>query len=117
MYRLAYRNFGDHQAMVFNHTVKADGVDRAGIRWYELGNYGSGWTVTQQSTYAPSDGLYRWMGSIAMDGAGNLALGYSLSGTTMYPSVAATGRLIDDSRQSNDSGRKHPDGRQRLPEQ
>ena len=78
MYRLAYRNFGDHQAMVFNHTVKADGVDRAGIRWYELGNYGSGWTVTQQSTYAPSDGLYRWMGSIAMDGAGNLALGYSL---------------------------------------
>ena len=96
MYRLAYRNFGDHQAMVFNHTVKADGVDRSGIRWYELGNNGSGWTITQQSTYAPSDGLYRWMGSVAMDSVGNLALGYSLSGTTMYPSVAATGRLFDD---------------------
>jgi hypothetical protein len=96
MYRLAYRNFGDHQTMVFNHTVKADGVDRAGIRWYELGNYGSGWTVSQQSTYAPSDGLYRWMGSIAMDGAGNMALGYSLSGTALYPSIAATGRLSGD---------------------
>ncbi len=96
MYRLAYRNFGDHQAMVFNHTVKADGVDRAGVRWYELNNSGSGWTVNQQGTYAPADGLYRWMGSIAMDSAGNMALGYSLSGSTMFPSIAATGRLSGD---------------------
>lgn len=96
MYRLAYRNFGDHQVMAFNYTIKADDTGRSGIRWYELGNYGSGWTVNQQGTYAPSDGLYRWMGSIATDSAGNIALGYSISGSTMFPSVAATGRLIGD---------------------
>jgi hypothetical protein len=96
MYRLAYRNFGDHQAMVFNHTVRADGADRAGVRWYELNNNGSGWAINQQGTYAPADGLYRWMGSIAMDNAGNMALGYSLSGSTIYPSIAATGRLNGD---------------------
>ncbi len=96
MYRLAYRNFGDHQSLVFNHTVKADGTDRAGVRWYELRNSGPGWTVFQQGTFAPSDGLYRWMGSAAMDHDGNLAIGYSLSGTTRYPSIAAAGRLADD---------------------
>ena len=40
MFRLAYRNFGDHQALVVNHTVWADGTNRAGIRWYELRSYG-----------------------------------------------------------------------------
>ena len=36
MYRMAYRNFGDHEAMVVNHSVDADGADHAGVRWYEL---------------------------------------------------------------------------------
>ncbi len=36
MYRMAYRNFGDHQAIVVNHSVDADGADHAGVRWYEL---------------------------------------------------------------------------------
>ena len=40
MYRMAYRNFGDHQAIVVNHSVDADGADHAGVRWYELRNYG-----------------------------------------------------------------------------
>ncbi|MAT44136.1 MAG: hypothetical protein CL609_17525 [Anaerolineaceae bacterium] len=96
MYRLVYRNFGDYQSLVFNHTVKADGTDRAGVRWYELRNSGTTWTIHQQSTFAPPDDLYRWMGSVAMDHDGNLALGYSLSGTTRYPSIAATGRLSAD---------------------
>jgi hypothetical protein len=98
MFRLAYRNFGDHQALVVNHTVLADSTDRAGIRWYELDNSGSGWSVTQQSTYAPSDGLYRWMGSLAMDRRGDMALGYSISGPSApdYPSINLTGRLAGD---------------------
>ena len=92
MYRLQYRNFGDHQTLVMNHSVDVDGTDRAGIRWYELRNAGSGWAIHQQGTYAP-DANHRWMGSIAMDSAGNIALGYSVSGTNLYPAIRSTGRL------------------------
>ena len=102
MYRLQYRNFGTHAAMVVNHTVdttKTTGNGIAGIRWYELRNAGSGWTIQQQGTYASNaaDGKYRWMGSIAMDHQENMALGYSLTnGTDTYPSIAYTGRLAGD---------------------
>src|SRR5207247_10191398 len=34
MFRLAYRNFGDHGSLVRNYTVSSGGV--AGIRWFEL---------------------------------------------------------------------------------
>lgn len=95
MYRVQYRNFGTHQTMVTNHTVDANGADQAGIRWYEMRNTGSGWSIYQQGTYAP-DVDQRWMGSIAMDGAGSIALGYSKSGTAMFPSIYYTGRLATD---------------------
>lgn len=74
MYRLQYRNFGDHQSMVTNHTVNANGSGLGGIRWYELRNSGSGWSIYQQGTYSP-DGTNRWMGSVAMNGNGDIALG------------------------------------------
>lgn len=95
MYRLAYRNFNAYQSLVVNHTVDA-GNGRAGIRWYELRNAGDGWVVCQQSTYAPVDGNYRWMGSAAQDGRGNLALGYSISSDSLYPSIRYAGRLVGD---------------------
>ena len=95
MYRLQYRNLGAYQTLVTNHTVDVGG-DRAGIRWYELRNSGSGWGIHQQGTYAPIDGLHRWMGSIAMDGSGNIALGFSLGNRTIYPSIAYVGRQAGD---------------------
>ncbi len=96
MFRLQYRNFGTHQSMVTNHTVEVDGTAHAGIRWYELRNTGSGWSIYQQGTYSP-DASHRWMGSIAMNGAGDIALGYSLgNSTTIYPSISYTGRLAGD---------------------
>ncbi len=95
MFRLQYRNFGTHQSMVANHSVDADGADHAGIRWYELRDEGAGWAIRQQGTFAP-DPHHRWMGSLAMDRHGNIALGYSLSGRTTYPSLAYTGRLAAD---------------------
>ncbi|OFV98786.1 MAG: hypothetical protein A3H28_01435 [Acidobacteria bacterium RIFCSPLOWO2_02_FULL_61_28] len=95
MYRLQYRNFGTYQALVTNHTVDVNGADRAGIRWYELRNPGSGWSINQQGTYSP-DSTHRWMGSIAMNKLGDIALGYSKSSTSVYPSIYATGRLSGD---------------------
>ncbi|MBI5880348.1 MAG: carboxypeptidase regulatory-like domain-containing protein [Chloroflexi bacterium] len=98
MYRAALRDFGGHQSLVVNETVLADGVDRAGVRWYEFQRNPSdgSWSVAQQSTYAPADGIYRWMGSAAMDRQGNLAIGYSAGSTTLYPSIRYAGRLVSD---------------------
>ena len=97
MYRLAYRNFGTHESLVVNHSVAAGSSSnsKTGIRWYELRNPGGTPTVFQQSTYAP-DSNYRWMGSIAMDQDGNIAVGYSISGTNLYPGIRYTGRLATD---------------------
>jgi subtilase family serine protease len=95
MYRLQYRNLGSHESLVVNHTVDVDGLDHAGIRWYEIRSPGSSPFIYQQGTYAP-DADHRWMGSIAMDHAGNMALGFSVSGATTSPSIRYTGRLDGD---------------------
>ncbi len=93
MYRLQYRNFGTHQCMVVNHTVNANGAGLAGIRWYEFrnDNDNNGWFIRQQSTYAPDD-QNRWMGSIAMNGNEEIAIGFSVSGSEDYPSLRYVGR-------------------------
>ena len=94
MFRLAYRNFGDHEALVGNYTVSSGGV--AGIRWFELRNVTAGpVTVFQQGTYQP-DTTWRWMGSAAMDQQGNLAVGYSASSASIHPEIRYAGRLLTD---------------------
>ncbi|MDT8394154.1 MAG: T9SS type A sorting domain-containing protein [Bacteroidales bacterium] len=93
MYRLQYRNFGTHESMVVNHTVSSAG--KAAPRWYELRKTTGDWSIYQQGTFAP-DIKERWMGSIAMNANGDIALGYSLSSTTTFPSIAYTGRRVDD---------------------
>jgi len=97
MYRLQYRNFGGYQTLVTNHTVDVDGTagDHAGVRWYELRSSGGDWSIQQQGTFAP-DSDHRWMGSAAMNRFGDIALGYSVSSTTTYPSIRFTGRLGGD---------------------
>jgi hypothetical protein len=95
MYRLAYRNFGDHESLVVNHSVVAGAT--SGVRWYEIRSPGTVPTVYQSGTYAPSDGNWRWMGSVAMDSVGDMAVGYSKSGSAVFPSINYTGRLSTDS--------------------
>ena len=95
MFRLAYRNLGAYEAMVGNFTVDLDGSDKAAIRWFELRNSVAGWELHQEGTYAP-DGDHRWMGSIAMDGSGNIALGYSVSSPTTNPAIRYATRLVTD---------------------
>jgi len=98
MFRLAYRNFGDHESLVVNHTVAAGAV--TGVRWYELRDPNGAATIYQQGTFAPDAGaaapLFRWMGSLAMDKLGDLALGYSTSSSTARPGISYTGRLAGD---------------------
>jgi hypothetical protein len=93
MYRLAYRNFADHEALVVNHAITAG--SSTGIRWYEVRVAGGTPSIFQQGTYAP-DTAYRWMGSIALDQAGNMGLGFSTSSSTFHPEVRYTGRLAGD---------------------
>src|SRR4051812_28835350 len=100
MARLVYRNFGDHESLLLNHTVVADSTTmQMGPRWYEVRNPGGTPAIFQQSTLGPSgptDLLHRWMGSIAMDGSGDIAIGYSTSSVNSFPSIAYAGRLTSD---------------------
>jgi hypothetical protein len=93
MYRFAYRNLGSHEALVMNHTVNVSG--HAGVRWYELRKTSGPWSIFQQGTFSPSSDS-RWMGSAAMDESGDIAVGYSVSSTSVYPSIRYAGRLVTD---------------------
>jgi len=96
MDRAQYRHFATHNSLVINTTVDATGKNVAGVRWAELRNSGGGWTLHQEGTFAPDDGHHRWMGSAAMDKNGNIALGYSVSGREVFPSIRYTSRLAND---------------------
>lgn len=97
MYRVAYRNFGTYESLVLNHTVATSASTSAnlGIRWYEVRNPNGTPMLYQQGTYAP-DSSYRWLGSIAQDQVGNMALGFSISSSSTHPGIAYTGRLATD---------------------
>lgn len=93
MFRLAYRNFGDHESLVVNHTVAGGAL--AGDRWYEIRNPGGSPFVHQQGTIIDPNNNY-WLGSVAMDKVGNLALGFSASGKQLAPSIYVAGRTPSD---------------------
>lgn len=101
MRRLAYRNFPGaqppHESLVVTHSVMVGtgSATRTGLRWYELRNPGTVPVVFQQGTFSP-DTNYRWMGSMAMDKMQNIAIGYSVSGSGMYPAIRYTGRQPGD---------------------
>jgi hypothetical protein len=104
LFRLAYRNFGTHESLVTNQSVSAGtgpNGEVSGVRWWELRSPNSSPVIFQEGTYAPglTDGIHRWMGSIAMNSHGDMALGYSASNGTnpsVFPSVFYTARHSDD---------------------
>lgn len=102
MNRLQYRNFGTHESLVVTHSVNVGtgttvAAHRAGVRYYEFRRVGvSNWVVNEQATFAPNDTLNRWMGSAAMNGQGDIAVGYSVSSASVFPGIRYAGRLAND---------------------
>ena len=93
MMQLQYRNFNGFEALYANHSVSSGGV--IGIRWYEVHDPGGTPVLFQEGTYQP-DQNYRWMGSIAADQDGNIAVGYSVSSSNMFPAIRYAGRLAGE---------------------
>ncbi|HEY0657162.1 MAG TPA: FG-GAP-like repeat-containing protein, partial [Pyrinomonadaceae bacterium] len=98
MYRAAYRNFGTHESLVFNQTVRTSVTGagyRAGVRVYELRKSNGAFGIREQATVG-NDTESRWMGSAAQDYQGNIALGYSFGNHDKKPSVFYSGKLAVD---------------------
>jgi hypothetical protein len=95
MYRLAYRNFGDHTTLLTSHSIVAG--TSGGLRWYEIHDPETSPTVFQSGTFAP-DSQYRWMPAIAMDQSQDIAVGFSRSGSAsgQFPSLVYAGRVPSD---------------------
>ena len=96
MQRLVYRNFRDHQAILAAHSINSSPGKAGGVRWYEFRIDKKGNPVLyQQSTYAPDD-AWRWMPSGAMDGRGDIGIGYSIGGPDMFVGQRFAARLAGD---------------------
>lgn len=106
MWRLVYRNFGDHTTLLATRSIAvtnvgvssgASGGSTGGVRWYEIRNPETSPTVYQSGTFAP-DSQYRWMPAIAMDANQDIAVGFSRSGAAagQYPSIVYAGRMPSD---------------------
>lgn len=96
MYKGQYRHFEAHESIVGNYITKI-GDNTAAIRWFELRRAGdSDWAVHDEGTYTEGDNNNRYMGAAAMDGDGNIALAYMLTGKDQYPSLAYNGRNAGD---------------------
>ena len=115
MQPLPYRNFGAFETIVGNFAVDVgDFPDHAGIRWFELRRSGGGnFALSQEATFAP-DASYRWNGSIGQDRDANIALGYSLSSSAIFPSIDYVGRLATDPLGTSASGRDRADRGRRI---
>jgi hypothetical protein len=97
MHRFAYRKLANREVLVGNFTVGGgSGEQGAAIRWFELRKTTGNWQLFQEGTHDPGDGHDRSIGSIAMDRKGNIALGYSVSSSEIFPSVRYVTRLPGD---------------------
>jgi hypothetical protein len=93
MYPANFINFNSHASVYLCHLVESD--SRRTMRWYEVRIAEGVSSLYQQGTFAP-DSFHRWMGSICADQNGNIAMGYSVSSSDLYPSVRYCGRLASD---------------------
>ncbi len=93
MAQLQYSKASGTGALWAMHSVSNSGI--AGVRWYELRNLGGTPSVNQQGTFSP-DSIHRWMGSLAVDKDGNMAVVYSAGSSSVHPQIRYAGRLASD---------------------
>jgi hypothetical protein len=98
MQKTQYRRVGAAESLWVVHNAKSGATERP--QWSQI-NVTGGTVVSppvQQQIYVPDTTLNRWMGSIAADHNGNVALGYTTSNGTApnFPSIAYSGRLVGD---------------------
>ncbi len=92
-----YRNFVSHESIVLNFMTDVNGNDLSGIRWVELRKTpGNDWSLYQEGTFSPNDGLHRFMAAMAMDGSGNIGMAYNVTSANDFVGLRFTGRLATD---------------------
>ena len=100
MQKVQYRKVGSGESLWVTHTFRSPNGGPTGQQWAQIDVTGGtiATTPVQQQRFNPGGGLYRWMGSIAADQFGNVALGYSTSGSIspQFPRIAYAGRLATD---------------------
>ena len=100
MMQAQYRNINGIESLWVNHTVKTGPTGVTGIQWAQLNVTGGTIAAApvQQEIYGNlnNDGLHRWMGSLAVDQVGNMALGYSVADPNTPPDIRYNGRLVTD---------------------
>ena len=106
MYRWQYRNQGGNETLVGACTVNVSGVNpvnnatyQAGVRYFQFKKAAPGdpYVLFDSTTFSPdannpATGLNRWLPSAAVDNQGNLAVSYSVSSTSVFPSIRYAGR-------------------------
>ena len=96
-----YTNFSGAESLWVSHTVRRGNTSGfAAPRWYQVDVSGGAVNsnIPQAATWDPDGAnvVHRWMPSVALDRAGNMAMGYSTSSSTAFPSIAYAGRLAND---------------------
>jgi hypothetical protein len=99
MQKVQYRKVGAVESLWIVHSVQMPGPIVT-PQWAQIDVTGGviATTPVQEQIYQPDTTLWRWMGSLAVDKQGNMALGYSTSNGTSpnFPSIAYSGRLATD---------------------
>jgi hypothetical protein len=96
-----YSNIGGVESLWTSHTVRrANTTGFAAPRWYQVNVTGGtvAANIPQAATWDPDGAnvIHRFMPSVAVDRAGNMALGYSTSSSTTKPAIKYAGRLAAD---------------------
>ncbi len=95
-YSVDYYNFGGDNSALLNFNVDVNGDNTVlGIRWFELRENTGSWSIFQEGTFAPDDGLYRFMGSMGIDQNRNIGLAYSAGNADNFISLRYTGRFAN----------------------
>ncbi len=96
-----YTNFAGVESLWATHTVRRQNTSGfAAPRWYQVNVTGGtvAAALPQAATWDPDGAnvIYRFVPSLAIDRAGDMALGYSTSNSTTKPAVKYAGRLAAD---------------------